>query len=417
MNVCTAANSKYVRYLYVMLFSLYQNNKGIDLYILENDFTDEDKSLIEQLSLRYGNTVTFIHLNREDFNVLPTTYRYSIETYFRFKMIECLPENLDRILYLDVDLIIQGSVKELYDTDLGDNYFAACNCMMQPKLVPSKQKLFNRYDDLRYFNAGVMIWNLRRLRGNVCFEDFIRGGEKLNFDLPSVDQEILNYLYFDKTLYLNPYRYNYLVYRELSMEKKEKESINYDNVIIYHFCWYNPWQVGPKSETHKIWWKYAKQTPFYIEFLEEQLERCEDYIYRQGDTGSGVEKQRAIRTHLELLYNLKGNDALKKYFSDSDEKVFFYGAGYMAEILFELFTHEGVADRLVGVIDMRKTGSFHGYKLTNSLLDVEKENCATIIVTPIEDRAKILNEVESKVNHAKVVEMYDFLRRLEERGI
>ena len=145
--------------------------------------------------------------------MLPTNFRYSLETYFRFKIPEMIPQEVEKILYLDVDLIIQKSIRGLFEIEMGDYYFAACRDFMEPELIPSKRELFGRYDDLRYFNAGVMLWNLKKIRGIVRFEDLIHAGEELNFNLPCVDQEILNYLYYDKNIYLDPEEYNYLVLR------------------------------------------------------------------------------------------------------------------------------------------------------------------------------------------------------------
>lgn len=412
--VCVAANSKYVRYLYVMLYSLLINNKDISLHIIvmQRDFLEEDICHLKTLVEDYGQKITFSKINEEDFAMMPTTFRYSLETYFRFKIPEIVPVNVSRILYLDVDIIVNGSIKELLEIDVTGYYFAACRDMMEPDLIPSKQKLFNRNKDLRYFNAGVMIWNLEEIRDKVMFKDFIHAGEELHYDLACVDQDILNYLFYDKTLYLDPLKYNYLMLTEINA----KSRIGNETAIL-HFNWFNPWQSGPKSSNYKIWWKYAKETPFYEELLKEQLERCEEYIFKQKDVGSEAEKQRTIRRCLELLYCLKGRGLLKSYLSKSDERIWFYGAGYMANRLFELFDFESSVDRIVGVFDMNKSGLFHGHSLTRRLEDAECDEKTTIILTPIIEGDKLLNEVKTKSKKATVVSMYTFLKQLEEKGV
>lgn len=401
MNICVAANSKYVRYLYVMLTSLFMNNEGEEfmLYILQCDFTAEDKDLIRKLCGEHKQKAQFIQINSKEFECLPTTYRYSLETYFRFKIIEQIPETEDRILYLDVDLIVRGSVRELYSIDMGTNYFAACTCMMQPQLVEQKQHIFNRYDDLRYFNAGVMLWNLKELRGKVCFKDFIQGGYDLNFNLPSVDQEILNYLFYDKTLYLNPYKYNYLVFRDLrkmSDEKEQKMAMD-STPIIYHYCWFNPWQVGPKTEKYYEWWKYAKLTPFYQDFLWEQLWRTEESMMEKWkEQQEPLNAARIVSIVYDSLYQLKGTGKIAEYLKGSSMDYYLYGVGRMAQSFYDFLVWEGREQIIKGVFDKYKKGSFYGIPVNN---DVERginkiKGPATIIVTPSLKKEEIVEELE-----------------------
>lgn len=402
MNICVAANSKYVRYLYVMFTSLFINNKDetFSIYVLQCDFTTEDKALIGRLCGDYNHKVQFIQINPKEFECLPTTYRYSLETYFRFKIIEQIPETEDKILYLDVDLIIRGSIRELYSIDLGTNYFAACTCMMQPQLVEQKQHIFNRYDDLRYFNAGVMLWNLKELRGKVCFRDFIQGGYDLNFNLPSVDQEILNYLFYDKTLYLDPYKYNYLVYRDLRKKPDEKEHkmALESNPIIYHYCWFNPWQVGSKTEKYYEWWKYAKLTPFYQDFLWEQLWRTEEGLMEKWKSEQElINAERIVSIINESLYRLKGTGKTAEYLKESSMDYYLYGLGRMAQIFYDFLIYEGEEQIIKGVFDKYRKGFFNGIPINNDVeTGINKIKVpAAIIVTPSSKKEEIVEELES----------------------
>lgn len=422
MNICVAANSKYVRYLYVMFTSLFMNNKGekFIIYVLQCDFTPEDKALIEKLCGDYNQTVQFIQINPEEFECLPTTYRYSLETYFRFKIIEVIPETEDRILYLDVDLIIRGSIRELYTVDMGSNYFAACTCMMQPQLVEQKQNIFNRFDDLRYFNAGVMLWNLKELRGKVEFQDFIQAGYDLNFNLPSVDQEILNYLFYDKTLYLNPYQYNYLVYRDLNKDEEKFDEISEIDPVIYHFCWYNPWQKGPKTEKYREWWKYAKKTPFYQEFLCEQLTRTEEYIMEQRKEQQELfNAERVVAIIYDSFYQLKGTGKITKYLESIDTIYYLYGAGRTAESFYHLLKSERKENIIKGVFDKYRKSPFHGIPLyndvSNEINNIEEK--ITVIITPSLQREEIVKELEEyRSNNIEIILLPVFLDNILKMG-
>ena len=73
MNICVTVSSQYMRYLYIMLQSLYENNKknSINLYVIQRNFTDEDKKVIFDLTDRFKNTVNYIWVDEHKFDNMP----------------------------------------------------------------------------------------------------------------------------------------------------------------------------------------------------------------------------------------------------------------------------------------------------------------------------------------------------------
>ena len=151
MNIVVSANSKYMRYLYVMLVSLFENNRdsAITIYVMQKDFSDYDKRNINDLALSFGQEVVFLYVDRSRFAGLPVTEKFSIEAYFRLIMGELLPVKVDKALYLDVDVIVYGRIRELYETDITGYIAAVCPDMDHPVLDPAKRELFGRKVDLR----------------------------------------------------------------------------------------------------------------------------------------------------------------------------------------------------------------------------------------------------------------------------
>ena len=219
-----AANSAYMRYQYVMLTSLFENNRNnkIVVYILQKDFSPEDKKQVATLAASYGQSIEYVDIPERIFRKLPTSHVYSVEVYFRLMMPELLPESLDRVLYLDVDILVLKPLEELYNEDIEGFFFGACVDINMGDLNEHRQQQYGRYDDLRYFNSGVMLWNLALIRESYDFDIYLKAAEDLNYDLPCVDQDILNYLYYDKVKYLDPYKNNYLPIIHLCKEKKNE---------------------------------------------------------------------------------------------------------------------------------------------------------------------------------------------------
>lgn len=85
-----------------------------------------------------------------------------METYYRILGINLLPESVDRILYLDVDMVIRGSLNALYEMELGSAAFAVCEDIygiINGFHAANKRRL-RIPEQYSYFNAGVMLYNV-----------------------------------------------------------------------------------------------------------------------------------------------------------------------------------------------------------------------------------------------------------------
>ena len=189
MNIATALNRKYLEYTAVMLCSLCENNhEHIDAYILHSELTDKDINTLKNSLSKYDITIIPLMINRSDFDTrLPRNSQWSIETYYRLMLMDILPDNIDRILYLDVDLIINGSVEEFYHVDFkGDEVIVAddSNGKRSRDTFGSKQaEMFKDMLDngFRYFNAGVMLFNVQEIRKTHNFNTYMKAVEEWDY--------------------------------------------------------------------------------------------------------------------------------------------------------------------------------------------------------------------------------------------
>ena len=189
MNIATALNRKYLEYTAVMLCSLCENNhEHIDAYILHSELTDKDINTLKNSLSKYDITIIPLMINRSDFDTrLPRNSQWSIETYYRLMLMDILPDNIDRILYLDVDLIINGSVEEFYHVDFkGDEVIVAddSNGKRSRDTFGSKQaEMFKDMLDngFRYFNADVMLFNVQEIRKTHNFNTYMKAVEEWDY--------------------------------------------------------------------------------------------------------------------------------------------------------------------------------------------------------------------------------------------
>lgn len=281
MNVAMAFDEKYVPYAYTTILSLLENNSGSEvfLYVLQKDLSDVSKEHISKLCSSLGHRAEFILVDAGNFkDKVPTTSSWTIEVYFRLLMVELLPREVDRIFYLDSDMIINKSLLELYSTDLEDYDLAACYDL---SLDQSGREAFEStrhpiiakmFDDKTYINAGMLLYNMERLRKGYSFERYMEGIEELEHRVYAQDQDLINYLHHDTMKRVDPREYNYpgyMVYYEKSGIEEAKKT-----VAIIHYIGTKPWQGGNHIHysTERIWWEYAYRTPFAEELMKRYID-------------------------------------------------------------------------------------------------------------------------------------------------
>ena len=126
-HVTCSTDDNYLQHCVAMLCSLFENNKDLKMvvHLLVDSLSQESRDVISSLSERYGNQAVFydmepemlenIQLNDIQFN---GKKMYSIATYYRMFLPSLLPSDIERILYLDCDIIILQSVLELFNLNM-----------------------------------------------------------------------------------------------------------------------------------------------------------------------------------------------------------------------------------------------------------------------------------------------------------
>lgn len=174
----------------------------------------------------------------------------SISALLKFLIPEMFPE-IDKILYLDGDLIVKKDINEIYNEDL-EGYYAAA--VVDSGSIYYKHEYVKRVAN--YFNSGVMLLNLKKLREEKVSEKLIRTKKELN-DTSLMDQNVFN-LVFDGHIRLLPIRFNFMpVSLERSYSKwnisqindlygtdyKNKKELFCDAVIIHYSSKDKPWKA------------------------------------------------------------------------------------------------------------------------------------------------------------------------------
>lgn len=268
MNVAISITENYIEYAYVMLSSLFENNKNrkINTYILYNNIDIEKMSLFEVLEEKYHQNI--ICQNIPD-DIIPeelhTMQHWPKEVYFRCYLPMILPESEDRVLYIDTDTIINGSLDNLYDISFMNHSLVACKDygVLKGNLTDKQNELFSGIADFNkddYFNSGILLFNLDRIRTKITVEDIINTAIELNDKLFAPDQDLLNYIFHGDVYYEDYMKYN------LFARLHFNEGYDYDrakeNAVIIHYTGRKPWTgAALRYNTERLWWEYASMLP------------------------------------------------------------------------------------------------------------------------------------------------------------
>lgn len=165
---------------------------------------------------------------------------YPKEIWARFWIDQYFPEDVDRAIYLDGDMVMTGSIQPLLQLDLGDHVLAAVDI---PGSIRPGQ--LNYESKKGYFNSGMMVINLKKWREIDARGLLIAGAHQLGPLLRDPDQDVLNFCFHDKYLQLD-YIWNAIspFFKEvhsLSLSQSEIDRVIREVRIVHFNGTAKPW--------------------------------------------------------------------------------------------------------------------------------------------------------------------------------
>ena len=220
INVCYSTDQNYIFQMLLSINSLIESKAEktiINLYVILINVANESVDTLNKLNDPINNV--FIHTHIMDKNSISkdfivscyTASSISVTTFARFFIQKIWP-NVDRILYLDSDTYIRKDLLDLFNTDLQENIFAAVTEFTIQQYLDGilNDQFVNRFEYIRkfpyskYFNAGVLLIDLNKLKNIDFLYECINCYKNNSETFLNNDQDILNFLYADKTLFVDP---------------------------------------------------------------------------------------------------------------------------------------------------------------------------------------------------------------------
>lgn len=206
------ADNNFVAPTMVAISSLIENlsqNVSCEIYVICVDIESSKRELIEKLSNDHV-TVKPIVFGDKFYDLEVTHPHVSKAALFKFEIPNIFP-GLDKILYLDGDILVRGDLSELFDLDISNVYVAAARDMA------GEYQNFDKIAGVeKYFNSGVMLLNLKKMRQNKISEQLIRARSERQ-DFKTMDQDVLNHVFGGSVLWADV-RYNAMAYNMILMQ-------------------------------------------------------------------------------------------------------------------------------------------------------------------------------------------------------
>ena len=255
MHVVLALQDKtgdYSRHAGVTMQSVLENTKEQVCFHLFHDETlsDKNKERFETLCADSGHLMRFHAISLPLAEGTLNAIKYlSMGTLYRLAIADQL-EGIDRAIYLDSDIVVTLDLADLYAMDVSDYSIAA----VFDKGVQRNPRLYNRYfpvDLKKYFNAGVILFNLAEIRKrHDLFRECMELLQRYPKD-PFTDQSALNAVLQDECKMVDD-RYNFVPNEDSELSEKK----------VWHFAGgYKPWEARVYA-VDQLYWQYLQKTPW-----------------------------------------------------------------------------------------------------------------------------------------------------------
>lgn len=277
MNVYLTTAKRVFKYAYPMICSLFEQNTDSEvyLYLVSENLDEGDVQKERELAESHGGHVIILHFD-EDMargKIVSASDHWPLGTlgcYWLFH--ELLPDDVDRVLALESDAVVTGSLREFYDTDM-KGYYVACP---DPEHKPAAHRELMERLGGDVLTFVVSLYDVKAIRRDFSLDRILSIDQYVVKEFGHSQQELtFGILFQDKIKFLPA--------AGLCVEENSQsmEAMGYDYLVecektckVLHFSSTQekekPWNPVYIMPGYERWWRYAKEGPYYKEYFEEQ---------------------------------------------------------------------------------------------------------------------------------------------------
>ncbi len=326
-------DGRYSKFTGISICSIFENTTAdVTIHILhDNTLSEENRDKFVWLVGRYGRQIKFYNVEKlcaekiaEFKKLFPSieTARFTIGTMYRLVIIDLFDTEMEKVIYLDSDILVNLDISELWNTNLRNKPLAAVAESQADSvgfpLVSKQHYLINSnlvtYEN--YFNAAVMVLNLDYLREQ---KEKINSAMRFiaeNTECFCFDQDIMNYCFTNEYLHLDP-KFDQFVARTLERVDKKISQ----RKVIYHYTGSDP-TFDFSDSLNKLYFKYFVKTPWFDLKMLENISDGVKQIYNDGKSFA-LRISKIVSGKRKIFFTTPANEeAVRQIFSvTADEEI------------------------------------------------------------------------------------------------
>ncbi|MDR0693071.1 MAG: glycosyltransferase family 8 protein [Puniceicoccales bacterium] len=254
INIAFVFDDRFSDLFRVAIYSIAKNTKSnLALHIVDCGISEENKDLIGKFISEFKNISSMefrVPERLEVFENLSIEPPYNSTVFYRLEIPRIFPA-LERVIYLDCDIIAIGDIAELWNEDLKGRPFGAIEEVgnfIDSDTVWRKRMTLGLPLGKRYYNTGVLFFDCGQYQKSKIFERVVEFVKSTRISLPCPEQDAMNIcLRNDEHLPLHP-KYNFMPFYALS--KRCLRVIK--NPVVIHYAAVKVWQLNLNKILIKI---------------------------------------------------------------------------------------------------------------------------------------------------------------------
>lgn len=291
INIVLCSDDNYAQHIAVVMASVMANTKAQVCFFVINDNISQGKIIkLRSTAAKFNTVIEFIDVPKEKFTNVYLSGHVSKAAYFRLALADIMPDDIEKVIYLDVDLLVYDDIKNLWQNDIKKYAVAAVpdfGIMASNRLCRQKKEVIGLPKGKAYFNSGVLLINLKKWREENYTKQILEIINKNKF--PHHDQDALNKIFMEDWLQID-LRWNIIppvfnLFTKILLNKtfrNEAIQAKKNPGIIHYAGRYKPWEFSYHQDFNDMYYKYLKQTAFADEKMPQSSKNMKGKsIFRQ----------------------------------------------------------------------------------------------------------------------------------------
>ena len=299
--VFLASDDYYAPFMCTTMYSVLEHtNDFVEFYVLDNKISEKSKSLTEKSLKEFKNySVEYLDITELGIDKLPNIGHYTANTFSRY-YIPMIKPNIEKMLYIDVDIIVKSDIAEFFNQDISGYAMGATSEDFYAKNKACLKEYYPEYkDESDYFNAGILVIDNQEFIKNNYAQILLDTAIKYKDYLHCPSQDVMNIVPEGKVKILNQ-KFDYMpdhydFYK--NFRGKEFADDLKKNAVIIHYTAGKPWHNN--SCANEDFWTVVNKTKFQKD-IKNMLK-----IYEKS-------KRKPLLQNIFSITNEKGKNG-KKY--------------------------------------------------------------------------------------------------------